>query len=117
MAYDFTWIPTWVTPRARRHAVEITRSENFKKETYLLDGNSLRVFDLEFSGVTDGVRNAISGHYSNVTGPYSSFEWTTVPSYLNAGTTMDVHYIPGSFREEPEARSWVMKMSFERDVV
>ena len=116
MGANFTWTPTWVMPRVPQYAVLITQSESFKKDYQLLDSNSIDRYDLSFDGISDTDRNAVVGHYSGVTGPYDSFIWTTVPSYLNAGTTMTVRYVSGSYKEEPSARYWSIKLSFEKDV-
>jgi hypothetical protein len=114
--FDFTWTPTWVTPRAKQWPVLITQSESFKKDYQLLDTNSLNVYELEFDGVTDSTRNAILNHFTGVTGPYDSFWWSTVPSYLNIGSGVTVRYLPGSYQESPRARYWEITFSFEEDV-
>ena len=116
MGGNFGVTPTWVVPREEDFAVLITQSESFKKDYQLLDTNSIRVYDLTFTGVTDSIRNTIFAHRTSVTGPYDSFTWTSVPSYLNAGTTMTVRYVAKSYKEQPQARSWDIRLSFERDV-
>ena len=117
MARSFYWRPTYVTPVEPEFTVIITIADSFKKDYQLLDTNSMRMFDLSFSGVSDSGRNAIAKHHSSAaTGPYAVFAWTTVPSYLNSGSTLNVRYIAGSFKQEPQARSWDLSMSFEVDV-
>jgi len=112
-SYDFTWTPTWVTPRAKQYAVLITPSESFKKDRQLLDTNSIDIYDLEFDGVTDANRNLILAHYSGVTAEYDSFWWSTVPSYLNIGSGVTVNYVANSYKENPKPRSWNIALSFE----
>ena len=116
MGGNFGVTPTWAVPREPRFAVLITPSESFKKDYQLLDTNSIKVYDLTFSGVTDSTRNSIIAHFASVTGPYDSFVWTSVPSYLNAGTTMTVRYMQNSYKEQPQARSWDIQLSFEKSV-
>jgi hypothetical protein len=111
--YDFTWTPTWVTPRAPVYAVLITPSESFKKDRQLLDTNAINIYDLEFDGVSDANRNLILNHFSGVTGEYDSFWWSTVPSYLNIGSGATVNYVPGSYKEEVESRYWQIRLAFE----
>lgn len=117
MGADFTWTPTWVTPRPPVFAVWITDSESFKKDYQLLDTNALRFFDLDFDGVSDSTRNSIIAHFNSVTGPYDSFVWTTVPSYLNSGTTMTVRHVENSYKEIPRERHWEITFSFEKVVL
>ena len=116
MGGNFTVTPTWVTPRAPQYAVIITMSESFKKDYQVLDSNANKIFDLTFDGVSDTTRNTILSHYSSVTGPYDSFTWKSVPSYLNEGSSMTVRYKQGTYAEEPRERSWQIKFSFEEDV-
>jgi len=111
--YDFTWTPTYVTPRASVFAVLITPSESFKKDRQLLDTNSIDIYDLEFDGTTDANRNLILNHFSGVTGPYDSFWWSTVPSYLNIGSGVTVNYVPNSYKEDPDSRYWRIRLAFE----
>jgi len=116
MGASFGVTPTWVSPRAPVFAVLITPSESFKKDYQLLDTNSQGIYDLTFDGVLDATRNTIIAHYTGVTGPYDNFVWKSVPSYLNAGATMTVRYVLGSYKEEPRERSWQIKCSFEKDI-
>ena len=113
MGANFTWTPTWATPRAPQFAVLITPTESFKKDYQLLDTNSINIYDLEFDGLLDATRNSIVAHFIGVTGAYDSFDWNTVPSYLDAGTTMTVRYLPGSYKERVESRHWEIKLAFE----
>ena len=122
----FYWTATWVTPKEPQFAVIVTASESFKKDYQLLDSNAIWVYDLSFSGVSDSGRNAMMRHYTGwqsgnmvgggVTGPFEVFVWTSVPSYLSAGTTMSVRYVPGSFKEKPSPRHWDINMSFEKNI-
>lgn len=116
MAANFTYIPTWVKPIAPQYSVEVTPSENFKKERLLVDTNAVQKFELEFKGVSDSDRNAIIAHYKSAYGPYDSFSWTTVPSYLNEGASMTVYYVEGSYREKAKARSWDISLTVEKEV-
>ena len=113
---SFTWAPTWVYPVVPDVGVLESPDERFVKDHYLLHGNLDKTFDLVFSGVSDTGRNAIQTFYSNVTGPYYPFEWTTVPSYINEGTTMTVRFVDGSYKEEVQARYWNIECSFEKDI-
>ena len=115
--YDFTWIPTWVVPRERAFAVSITLSESYKKDRQIIDTDSVDVYDLKFEGVLDATRNLIYAHFSGVTGPYDTFWWSTVPSYLDIGSGVTVNYVPGSYKEELKPRSWEISLSFEKVVV
>ena len=116
MGANFTYIPTWVTPIAPKYAVIITQSESFKKDYQLLDTNSIQRYTLKFEGVSDTNRNLMIAHYSGVTGPYDSFSWTTVPSYLNEGASLTVRYSPGGYREKPDAAYWNIDITFEKNV-
>ncbi|MFH1623545.1 MAG: hypothetical protein ABID54_00125 [Pseudomonadota bacterium] len=116
MGAAFGVTPTWVYPREPVYPVIITASENFKKDYQLLDDNSQDIYDLHFDGISDAVRNTIAAHRAGVSGGYDNFVWTSVPSYLNAGTTMTVRYVRGSYNEEPRARSWEINFAFEKDV-
>lgn len=123
---NFYWTATWCAPRTPKFSVIVTASESFKKDYQLLDSNAVWIYDLNFSGVSDSGRNAIMRHYTGwqsgsmvgggVTGPYEDFVWTTVPSYLSAGTTMSVRYVLGSFKEKPSSRYWDISMSFEKKI-
>jgi hypothetical protein len=113
-ASDFSWYPTWVEPETVDFAVSITVCENFKKDYQAVSDSELTRFHLIFDGVTDTNRNSMFSHYANsATGPLQYFEWTTVPSYLNSGTTMLVRYIKDSYKEKPRPRYWEIEMSFE----
>lgn len=122
----FYWIPSWVTPKAPVFPVLITPSESFKKDYQLLDSDAIWRYDLTFTGVSDSGRNAILRHYSGwsggaavgggATGPFQSFNWTSIPSYLNQSGSSTVRYVPGSYKESPKARSWDIRLTFEVDV-
>jgi hypothetical protein len=116
-ASDFTWYPTWVETEAPDFAVSITECENFKKDYQVIDGDKLETFNLTFDGILDSNRNSMLVHYTNsAIGSYNYFEWTTVPSYLDSGTTMDVRYVKDSYKEEVRSRYWYIECSFERQV-
>ena len=114
-ASDFTWYPTWVEPETIDFAVSITVCENFKKDYQAISDVELERFNLIFEGVSDANRNSMIAHYTNsATGPLHYFEWTTVPSYLNSGTTMMVRYVKDSYDEKPRSRYWNIECTFER---
>jgi hypothetical protein len=113
-ASDFTWYPTWVEPETVDFAVSITECENFKKDYQAVSDNRLKRFNLIFEGVLDSTRNSMAAHYTNsATGSLNFFEWTTVPSYLDSGTTMVVRYVKDSYDEKPRSRYWDIEMTFE----
>ena len=116
MGANFSFTHTWATPVAPKYAVFITQSESFKKDYQLLDTNSIQKYTLRFDGISDSDRNLIVAHYSGVTGPYDSFSWTTVPSYLNEGGALTVRYVPGGYRERPSATYWTIDIIFEKNV-
>jgi hypothetical protein len=113
-ASDFTWYPTWVDPETISFSVSITECENFKKDYQVVSDSKTEVFNLSFDGVTDTNRNLINAHYvTSATGPLHYFTWTTVPSYLNSGSTMVVRYVKDSYKEKPKPTYWEIELSFE----
>jgi len=113
-ASDFIWYPTWVEPVPVNFPVLITECENFRKDYQIVSDVETGIFHLSFDGVTDANRNLMAAHYvSSATGPLNYFIWTTVPSYLNSGTTMVVRYIKDSYKEKPKSRCWEIELSLE----
>lgn len=113
-ASDFDWYPTWVEPEKPDFSVLVTETENFKKDYQEISDSNTERFHLTFDGVSDSNRNSMRDHYTNsATGPLEFFTWTTVPSYLNSGTTMVVRYIKDSYKERPRPRYWEIELSFE----
>jgi hypothetical protein len=113
---DFLWTPTWVIPLVPDVGVSESPDDRYIKDYYQIHSNVEKMFDLVFEGVTDTIRNRISKHYSRVTGPYLPFIWTTVPSYINEGTTMTVRYVDRSYKEDVKSRYWTIEMTFEKDI-
>jgi len=113
---DFKWNPTWVIPLVPDVGVLESPDTRYVRDRYQMHSNLEKMFELVFEGVTDTTRNNINAHYSNVTGPYWPFVWTTVPSYINEGTTMTVRYVDRSYKEEVKSRYWSIEMTFEKDI-
>jgi hypothetical protein len=113
---DFDWIPTWVIPLVPDVGVLVSPDDRYVKDYYQMHSNVEKMFDIVFEGVTDTIRNRINRHYSRVTGPYLPFTWTTVPSYINEGTTMTVRYVDRSYKEQVQAKHWEIEMTFEKDI-
>jgi len=113
---DFLWTPTWVIPLVPDVGVLESPDDRYIKDRYQMHSNVEKMFDLVFEGVTDTTRNKISRHYSRVTGPYRVFDWTTVPSYINEGTTMTVRYVDRSYKEDVKSKYWTIEMTFEEDI-
>lgn len=111
---DFTWTPNWVRPQKPTFPVLVTEAESGKKQRGLLDTAAARTYRLSFEGVSDAVRNAIKDHYEAQYGEYSKFSWTTVPSYINEGSSMDVYYV--DYDEDPLANGWDIDIVFEKDI-
>jgi len=114
--------PTWVFPEEPQHHNITTQAENTKKEYFNLSGtSSVDIYRLVYSGVSDSGYNGGTGlhdHYQGQSGGFTSFRWTSVPSYAIAGLTssgVTGRWVDGSFKATPRANSWDIEINFERD--
>jgi hypothetical protein len=92
---DFLWTPTWVIPLVPDVGVSESPDDRYIKDYYQIHSNVEKMFDLVF---------------------YLPFIWTTVPSYINEGTTMTVRYVDRSYKEDVKSRYWTIEMTFEKDI-
>ena len=116
---DFDVTPTWVYPEIEEYNVIVSAAEDMKKEYYLLSPTPAVKYKLEFSGVSDSTFAFILSHYRDVSGPFASFNWTAVPSYIDGGDGLGVD-MTGRWTEKPnwspKAKSWDVEMIFEKDI-
>ena len=114
---DFNSVtPTWVHPIETSYNVYSTQNPFAQKSYFLLSNIPRRRFKLMFSGVTDGDFAGILSHWQGVSGAYSSFTWTTVPSYIDGGGGLGAS-LSGRWVGEPKwipkSNSWGAEMVFE----
>ena len=88
---DFSYEPNYVHAPSPIPSVEVTRSKNFTRRSYLTETTFVRKYELHFGDVTLEKRNLLLEHYEGQNGPYTSFIWTNPPSYVSASPIM-VYY-------------------------
>lgn len=113
---NFTWTPDAVEPAMPQFPVVVTQSDSFKKNYQLIDTTAVEQFKLLFKNASTTDRNSILSHFNGEYGGYTSFSWTTVPSYIKSGASQTVRYI--SYSESPVSESglWAIEIVFEINV-
>ena len=81
---DFAYSPNYVHAPSPVPSVEITRSRNFTRRSYLTETTFVKKYELHFGDVTLAKRNLLLEHFEGQYGPYTSFTWTNPPSYVSA---------------------------------
>jgi len=116
-----TVTPTWVTPIKEEYNVNISPMREMKREYYLLSATPALQYALDFNGLTDATYKTLMQHWRSVSGTFSVFLWSTVPSYIDSGYKSSELGFPmyGRWISQPDiiprARSWSVKMNFEKD--
>ena len=109
---------TWTADRAKelkpQYNVVSTISESFKQTRQYYGGTTpLTTIELEFKVLDATDYGNILTHYNSAYGEYDSFVWNTVPSYINGGSNMTVHY--AEFDPEPIEKSlFHLRIVFEK---
>ena len=119
---DFTWTPVQVIPRTPQENVKRTKTESLKRRYYEIDSSVEKFYTLNFglieaSGAANGnSRDDIRAHRDAHKGYYTSFLWTGVPAYINAGGDITCRY--ESYEEVPEADGnvWNVTIVFREEV-
>ncbi len=96
MAANFTVTPNLVTIVKKEYHIIETQAEDMNKEYYKLSNNPQVRYRLHFAGVDSSTMNTILAHYDAAYGPYDSFSWTTVPSYIESGSSITGNWVKGT---------------------
>ena len=119
-----TVTPTWCYPMEPQFHNIITPSENQKKSYLNLSGSSpVYRYKLVFEGLSDDDFWFLHNHFCSAKGGYDTFDWCTVPSYIDAdhdgtadGGNLTGRWVDGSFRFTPQPNSWDVEIVFEEEV-
>ena len=117
----FDIIPTWVIPLKEEYNVNISPLREMKREYYLLSSTPVLQYALDFNGLTDSTYKSLMQHWRSVSGVFSVFLWSTVPSYIDSGYNVDELGFPmyGRWISQPDivvkARSMNVSTNFEKD--
>lgn len=112
---NFTWTPKQTTPHETQYAAIQTDSEDYKKESLLIDSTGRRRWDLLFTRVEQADYILMQAHYDGQYGPHASFTWKTVPVFIGSGVDITVRYV--SFAAKPiEVKRWEIRITFEEAV-
>lgn len=111
-ASDFIWTPKEVIPQTPIMNIDSTESESFKKDYNQFDSNIKYFYTLVFgqikrTGATLN-RQDIYDHFIARNGSFSSFSWTTVPTWISA-SPITVRY--ASYEEQPMANGNVFDLT------
>ena len=122
---DLTTVtPTWVTPiNSEEYFVQVTESEDFNKEYFLITNTPSRVYNLNFLGLTDSDYANFLTQYRSVSGEYAAFYWKSISLQFYTFFEDDSWYDPtdvsmygrwvGQPKVKVNARSWDIEISFE----
>jgi hypothetical protein len=109
--------PTWVTPIKEQYNVSISPSQNMKRGYYLFSTTPILQYKLEFNGLSNELYRTLMEHWRAVSGTFGVFLWSTVPSYIDSIGGASPMY--GRWISQPEvtpyARSWNVRINFEKD--
>lgn len=120
----FTWTPDVIPPDPLTPdlALIVTESESFKRNYLLIDPDKNELFDLDFgeiqnSGSPTGANaQEIRAHYEAQNHNYSSFYWSSVPSYIAVSPFL-VRY--EKFRAIPVVKDgslWKITLTLRKEV-
>jgi len=115
-ADDFSLKPTWVEPESPEYHNVITKAESYKKVFTNISTTPTRIFKLKFDGLSDTDYATLKTHYEGRMGGYDSFSWTSVPAYIDSGTSKTGRWVDGSLKATPQAKHWEVEIQFEQEV-
>lgn len=116
--------PTWVIPYELEFHTIITQSETQKKNYQNLSGSTpVCRYKLKWTNLSDANFGILSAHYYARKGSGTSFQWKSVPAYIDTnhdgtpdGSDMYGRWIQGSFKFQPNAHSWDAEIDFEEEI-
>ena len=116
--------PTWVQPLEPMFHNIVTEAESQKKNFMNLSGSTPIVrYKLTWTNLSDTKFWLLHKHYYDQKGGYSKFACKDVPTYIDTdmngtvdGTDVTVRYVDGSFTFTPNAKSWDVGVTVEKDV-
>jgi len=118
--------PTWVTPiGGEEYFTEISESEDFNKEYFLISNTPARQYNLNFLGLSDSDYAILLTQYRSVSGEYAAFYWKSIsPNFYTLfeddanydinDVSMYGHWV-GQPKKIVKARSWDVEMLFEEE--
>lgn len=119
----FAVVPTWVTPLEPEVHNVITPVTSMKRQRQNISTNKLERFKLQFEGISDENYLILLNHIKLVNVDYDSFDWTSVPSYIDTdddgiadGSNMTGYWVAKTFNSTPRANGWDAEIVFEKDV-
>ena len=116
--------PTWIMPiNSEEYFVQVTESEDFNKEYFLISNTPARLYSLNFLGLTDTDYANFLTQYRSVSGEYAAFYWKSISPHFYTLFEDDAGYDPadvsmyGRWVGQPKikvmARSWDVEITFE----
>lgn len=118
---SFALTPTWVEPMEPGFHNIVTPSESMKKQRQNVGATGVETFSIIFEGMSDADYYVLLNHYKLVKGDYDSFQWISVPSYIDTdmdgagdGTNLTGYWVKGSFKAKNRAHGWDAEIVFEK---
>jgi len=111
----FTLTPNQVVELEPIYNNVITESESMKKEFLNLSATALQRYKLSFKALTTANKDVLIAHYKDQSGGYYPFSWSSVPSYIESGTSITGRWVDGSLSISPAGTSrWSATIIIEK---
>jgi hypothetical protein len=112
---NFAFVPHHCTPKRKDYNVVRTDMEGMRIKTRLKSTNPIREWELEFRVQNNTERAALLSHYDGEYGILTPFNWTSVPDYISAETSIYVRY--KVYSEELVVNNvWEITIEFEESL-
>lgn len=109
----FTVVPNTVVTLAPKYNNVSSQTESMKKERFGISETPFQIYQLEFKVRSDSERDTILNHYKDQRGDLYSFEWQSVPSYINSGANITGNWVLDSIKMPTNSNKWRVTIDFE----